>query len=293
MSTKTTISSHVPGSLIERTVEAPINVLQPRKGLFHLDLPGLWHYRELLYFLVWRTIKVRYNQTVLGIGWAIIQPLMMMVVFTVVFGWFAKIPSDGLPYPIFAFAALLPWTYFSEALNRGSISVVNETNLVQKIYFPRLLLPISGVVTPLVDFVPAFGVLLVMMIWYGMVPSWSVFALPIFVLLALLTAFSVSLWLSALNVKYRDVKQTLPFLVQLWLYASPVVYPISLVPKEWRVLYSLNPMVGVVEGFRWALLNKESPDFAVVMISASVVLALLMGGLMYFKRMEQTFADVI
>jgi len=243
--------------------------------------------------LVWRDIKVRYKQTVLGVGWAIIQPLMMMVVFTVVFGRFAKIPSDGLPYPIFAFAALLPWTYFSEALNRASVSVVNETNLVQKIYFPRLLLPISGVVTPLVDFVPAFGVFLVMMVWYGILPAWSVCALPIFVLLALLTALSVSLWLSALNVKYRDVKHTIPFLVQLWLYASPVVYPISLVPQEWRVLYSLNPMAGVVEGFRWALLNKESPDFAVVAVSAGVVVALLVGGLTFFNRMEQTFADVI
>jgi len=274
-------------------VKAPSHVIQPDTSLFHLDLPALWHYRELLYFLVWRDIKVRYKQTVLGVGWAIIQPLMMMVVFTLVFGRFAKIPSDGLPYPIFAFAALLPWTYFSEALNRASVSVVNETNLVQKIYFPRLLLPISGVVTPLVDFVPAFGVFLVMMVWYGILPAWSVCALPIFVLLALLTALSVSLWLSALNVKYRDVKHTIPFLVQLWLYASPVVYPISLVPQEWRVLYSLNPMAGVVEGFRWALLNKESPDFAVVAVSAGVVVALLVGGLTFFNRMEQTFADVI
>lgn len=293
MPTKTDICSHVPGSLIEGTVEAPIYILQPSKGLFHLDLPAIWHYRELLYFLVWRGIKTRYKQSVLGIGWAIIQPLMMMMIFTIVFSMFAKIPSDGLPYPIFAYAALLPWTYFSEAIRRGSGSVINDANLIQKIYFPRVILPIAGVLTPLVDFVPAFGIFLGMMVWYGLTPSWSVFVLPAFLILALLSAVSVSLWLSALNVKYRDVEHTVPFLVQVWLYASPVVYPVSLVPDGWRVLYSLNPMAGVVEGFRWALLGKEGPDFAVMAVSASMVLVLLMGGLIYFTRMERSFADVI
>jgi lipopolysaccharide transport system permease protein len=218
---------------------------------------------------------------------------MMMVIFTIVFSMFAKIPSDGFPYPIFAYAALLPWNYFSEAIRRGSGSVINDANLIQKIYFPRVILPIAGVLTPLVDFVPAFGIFLGMMVWYGLTPSWSVFVLPAFLILALLSAVSVSLWLSALNVKYRDVEHTVPFLVQLWLYASPVVYPVSLVPDGWRVLYSLNPMVGVVEGFRWALLGKEGPDFAVMAVSASMVLVLLMGGLIYFTRMERTFADVI
>ena len=291
MSTKTNISSPVSDSLIERTV--PITVVQPSKGLFHLDLPAIWHYRELLYFLVWRGIKTRYKQTVLGIGWAIIQPLLMMAIFTIVFSMFAKIPSDGVPYPIFTYAALLPWTYFSEAIRRGSVSVVNDANLVQKIYFPRVMLPITGVLTPFVDVVPAFGILLGMMVWYGLTPSWSILVLPAFLILALLTALSVSLWLSALNVQYRDVQYTVPFLVQLWLYASPVVYPVSLVPERWRVLYSLNPMAGVIEGFRWVLLGKEGPDYAVMAVSASMVLVLLIGGLIYFTRMERIFADVI
>jgi lipopolysaccharide transport system permease protein len=297
MSIQTNISSQVADSIIEHAVNVPINapitVVQPSKGLFHVDLPGMWHYRELLYFLVWRGIKTRYTQTVLGVGWAIIQPLMMMAIFTIVFSMFAKIPSDGLPYPIFAYAALLPWTYFSEAIRRGSVSVINDANLVQKIYFPRLMLPLSGVLTPLVDVLPALGILLGIMVWFGLTPSWSVFALPAFLTLALLTALSVSLWLSALNVQYRDVQNTVPFLVQLWLYASPVVYPVSLVPEGWRILYSLNPMVGVIEGFRWALLGKESPDYAVMVVSASMVLLLLTGGLIYFTRMERTFADVI
>lgn len=293
MSIKTNISSEVSGSLIDRTVSAPINVIQPSKGLFHLDLSALWHYRELLYFLVWRDIKVRYKQTVLGTTWAIIQPLMMMMIFTVVFSGFAKVPSDGLPYPIFVYAALLPWNYFSEAISRGNVSVINDAQLVQKIYFPRVIMPLSAVLTPLADFVPAFGILLGMMVWHGLRPSWTVFVLPAFLILALLTAISVSLWLSALNVQYRDIKHTVPFLVQLWLYASPVVYPVSLVPDEWRVLYSLNPMAGVIEGFRWALLGKEGPDFAVMAVSAGMVLILLIGGLTYFTRMERTFADVI
>jgi lipopolysaccharide transport system permease protein len=206
---------------------------------------------------------------------------------------FARIPSDGHPYPIFAYAALLPWTYFSEAIRRGSVSVINDANLVQKIYFPRLLLPISGVLTPLVDIIPALGILLGMMVWYDLTPSWSIFVLPAFLILGLLTALALSLWLSALNVQYRDVQNAVPFLVQLWLYASPVVYPVSLVPERWRVLYSLNPMVGVIEGFRWVLLGKEGPDYAVMAVSASMVLVLLIGGLIYFTRMERKFADVI
>lgn len=295
MSTNTNTSSPVPVpvSPIERTVNAPIYVIQPSKGFFHLDLPAIWHYRELLYFLVWRDIKVRYKQTVLGIGWAIIQPLMMMLIFTVVFGGFAKVPSEDLPYPIFVYAALLPWIYFSEAISQGSVSVISDANLVQKIYFPRLIMPLSAALTPLANFVPAFAILLGMMAWHGLTPSWSILLLPAFLIFALLTTVSVSLWLSALNVQYRDVKHTVPFLVQLWLYASPVVYPVSLVPDGWRVLYSLNPMTGVIEGFRWALLGKEAPDFVAMAVSVSMVLILLVGGLIYFTRMERTFADVI
>jgi lipopolysaccharide transport system permease protein len=271
----------------------PTVVILPQKGLLQLDLWDIWQYRELLYFLVWRDLKVRYKQTVIGAAWAILQPMTMMIIFTVIFGMFAKLPSDNLPYPIFAYTALLPWNYFSEALSRGSISVVNEANLIQKIYFPRLLLPMAGVVSPLVDFMPAFGLLLVMMTWYGVQLSWAILTLPMFLLFALLMALSVSLWLSALNVRFRDVKHTVPFLIQVWLYASPVAYPISLVPQEWRVLYSLNPMVGVVEGFRWAILNKESPDFAIMTFSAIAVFVLFLSGLAFFKHMERSFADVI
>jgi len=271
----------------------PTVVIQPGKGLWDLGLDAVWEYRELLYFFVWRDIKVRYKQTALGVTWAILQPLMMMGIFTVVFSRFAGIPSDGVPYPLFALVALLPWTCFAEALSRGSVSVASEAQLIRKIYFPRLLIPMAGVVAPLVDFALAFLLLVGMMIWYGVVPTVSVLALPGFLLLALATSLAVSLWLSALNVKYRDVKHTIPFLVQIWLYASPVAYPVSLVPEQWRTLYSLNPMAGVVEGFRWALLGKESPDFMVMAISSAVVVILLLGGLVYFRHMERTFADVI
>ena len=272
---------------------APVILIQPSKGLFHLDLRSVWHYRELLYFLVWREVKVRYKQTAIGAAWAIFQPLMTMVIFTVVFGNFAKIPSDGLPYPIFAYTALLPWTYFSQALSRSGASLVGNANLITKVYFPRLIIPLAGVAAPAVDFLFSFLILLGLMLWYGVTPTWGVLALPLFVTLALLTALAVSLWLSPLNVKYRDVGHTLPFLVQFWMYASPVAYPVSLVPEKWRLLYSLNPMAGVIEGFRWALLGKESPDFAVIAVSTCVVLVLLFGGIVYFKKMERTFADIV
>ncbi len=268
-------------------------VIQPPKGLFHLDLNAIWHYQELLYFLIWRDIKVRYKQTVIGTGWAIFQPLMTMVIFTIVFGNFAKIPSDGLPYPIFAYTALLPWNYFAQAIGRSGISLVGNANLISKVYFPRLLVPLSAAVAPLVDFVVAFVVLLGMMAWFGIVPTWHVVTIPLFLFIALVTALAVGLWLSALNVKYRDVGHTIPFLIQFWMYASPVAYSVSLVPEKWRLLYSLNPMAGVIHGFRWALLNQESPDFGVMLISAVMTMALLLGGIVYFGRTEQTFADII
>ena len=275
--------------------EAPVSsiVIQPRKGLFHLDLGSVWTYRELLYFLAWRDIKVRYKQTVIGALWAILQPLLTMVIFTVIFGNFAKIPSDGLPYPLFVYVALLPWEYFSQAISRSGVSVVNDANLVQKIYFPRLIIPLAAVVTPLVDSLFSFVILLGMMLWFRVTPSWGMMVLPLFLLMALLTALSVGLWLSALNVKYRDIRYTIPFLIQFWMYASPIAYPVSLIPEKWRLLYSLNPLAGVVEGFRWALLGIESPDFQLMAVSAAAVLVVLLGGLVYFKKTEQTFADVI
>jgi lipopolysaccharide transport system permease protein len=226
-------------------------------------------------------------------AWAILQPLLTMVIFTIIFGNFAKIPSDGIPYPLFAYTALLPWEYFSQAISRSGVSLVSDANLIQKVYFPRLIIPLVTVVTPLVDFSLSFVVLLGMMMWFGVAPTWCVVALPLFLVLALLTALAVGLWLSTLNVKYRDVRYTVPFLTQVWMYATPIAYPVSLIPEKWRLLYSLNPMVGIVEGFRWALLGKENPDFRVMAISTTIVLAVLFGGIIYFKKMEQTFADVI
>ena len=271
----------------------PVLVIQPRRVWFHLDLAALWQYRELLYFLVWRDVKVRYKQTAIGATWAILQPLMTMVIFTVIFGHFAKIPSDGLPYPIFAYTALLPWTYFASALNRSSASVVSEAHLISKVYFPRVILPLAGTVSGIIDFAVAFVLLLGMMIWYGIMPTWGIVALPLFLLLAFATALAVGLWCSALNVRYRDVGYTIPFLTQCWMYASPVAYPVSLVPENWRFFYSLNPMAGVIEGFRWALLGKQGPDFGVMAVSAVVVVVLLVGGLVFFRRMENTFVDVV
>ncbi|ABQ26538.1 ABC transporter permease [Geotalea uraniireducens] len=275
------------------TSRKPSVVIQPRKGLFQLDLTSVWQYREMLYFLVWRDVIVRYKQTALGAAWVILQPLITMLIFTLIFGNFAKIPSDGIPYPVFAFSALLPWSYFSQALAKSSSSVVNSSNLVTKIYFPRLLIPLAASVSPVVDLFFSFLVLLVLMAWFNIAPTWGLLALPLFLGLAIMTALAVGLWTSALNVRYRDVGNIILFLSQVWMYASPVAYPVSMVPVKWRLLYSLNPMVGVIEGFRWALLGKESPDFMLMAVSSSVVLALLAGGIVYFKRMEQTFADVI
>jgi lipopolysaccharide transport system permease protein len=274
-------------------LKAPGILIEPKRRLLQLDLGAVWQYRELLYFLVWRDVKVRYKQTAIGAAWTILQPLMTMAIFTVIFGNFAKIPSDGLPYPVFAYTALLPWTYFAQAIGRSGSSLVGDTSLIKKVYFPRLIIPISAAIAPLVDFAVAFTLLLAMMGWYGIAPTWGLTALPFFLLQALATVLAVSLFLSALNVRYRDVGHAIPFLIQFWMYASPVAYPVSLVPSKWRPLYSVNPMVGIIEGFRWALLGKGSPDFRAMAVSAIVVLGLLVGGLVYFKRMERTFADVI
>lgn len=268
-------------------------VIEPPKGLFRLNLRETWHYRELLYFLAWRDLKTRYAQTAIGIGWAIVQPLFTMLMFTLVFSRMANIPSDGLPYSVFALTALLPWGYMARSLERCSTSVVNEGALVRKVYFPRLIIPLAASVIGLVDFSVAFLFLLAMMAWYHIVPTWGILLLPMFLGLALLTALSVSLWLSATNVKYRDVASMVPLATQLWMFASPVVYPLSLVPDQWKFLYSLNPMVGVIEGFRWALLGNTRPDFDAMMLSAAVVFALFVGGVIYFRSVEDTFSDVI
>lgn len=273
--------------------DIPFIRIGPSTGKLSLRLEELWEYRELLYFFVWRDIKVRYKQTVIGAGWAVIQPLLTMIIFTLVFGKFAKMPSNGLPYPIFTFVALLPWIYFASSLQRSVLSVVNNSNLITKVYFPRLLLPISAVVSGIVDFAIAFVFLVGMMVWYGIVPDWEILFVPFFVLLTMLTALSVSLWLSVLNVRYRDVGQAIPFVVQLWLFASPVAYAVSVVPEEWRLLYSLNPMAGVVEGFRWALTTSESPPVLPIVVSTIMVGILFWSGVIFFKRMEETFADVI
>lgn len=272
--------------------EAPTILIRPSKGWTALNLRDLWLYRELLYFLTWRDIKVRYKQTVLGAAWAILQPFFTMVVFSIFFGRLAKVPSEGIPYPIFAYSALLPWSYFSGALDRAGNSLVGSSHLITKVYFPRLAIPISAVMAGLVDFGIAFVVLLVMMVYYRMSPTAAVLTLPLFLLLAVATALAVGLWLSALNVQYRDVRYTIPFLTQFWLFATPIAYPSSLVPEQWRALYGLNPMAGVVEGFRWALLGKTPPG-PLLAVSVSVVVLLLIGGLYYFRRMERTFADVV
>jgi lipopolysaccharide transport system permease protein len=277
----------------EIIMKLPTMVIQPRKGFLHLGLRVIWQHRELLFFLAWRDLKIRYKQTMIGVGWAVLQPLMTMLVFTVIFGKFAKIPSDGIPYPIFAYAALLPWTYFSQSLNRSTTSLVGNSQLITKIYFPRLIMPLAGVMVPTVDFALSFLVMIGLMSWYHITPTWGLLALPLFLMLASITALAVGLWLSPLNVKYRDINHVVPFLTQLWMYASPIVYPVSLVPEKWRLLYSLNPMAGVIEGVRWGLLGKQSPPFTTLAVSATMIILFFLGGMVFFKHMERTFADVI
>jgi lipopolysaccharide transport system permease protein len=286
------IASMMTTTLADPNIE-PSVIIEPRRGLFHLDLAAIWQYRELLYFMVWRDVKIRYKQTAIGVGWAVLQPLIQMVIFTVIFGKFAGIPSDDFPYPIFAYTALLPWNYFASALQRGISSVVGDSGLISKVYFPRLILPIAGTISGVFDFFISFILLIGMMIWYQIPVSWLVITLPLFLILAQLTALAVGLWFSALNVRYRDVGHAVPFIIQIWMFLSPVVYSVNLIPEKWRLLYGLNPMVGVIEGFRWALLGKAGPDFSMMAISALVVGAVLFGGLIFFRKMEQTFADVV
>jgi lipopolysaccharide transport system permease protein len=278
---------------IKPVEQLPTFHITPPRRWASIGFRELWDYRELLYFLTWRDVKVRYKQTALGAAWAVIQPLFMMLVFSLFFGRLAKMPSDGIPYPVFTFCALLPWQLFAHALSESSNSLVGNQNLITKVYFPRLVVPISAVLGGLVDFAIAFVILLVMMAYYGIVPGWQIVTLPLFILLAVVTALAVGLWLAALNVQYRDVRYTINFLIQFWLFATPVAYPSSLVPEAWRPLYGLNPMAGVVEGFRWALLGKAQPPGALLWVSVAVVILLLVGGLYYFRRMEQQFADVV
>ena len=268
--------------------------IRPDRGLAHVDLRELWDYRELLSILVWRDIKVRYKQTLLGAAWAVLQPLGAMLVFTFFLGKLARVPSDGIPYPVFAYSGLLIWQFFSRALTEASVSLVVNERVITKVYFPRLLVPSSVVLAGLMDFAIAFVLLIGLMPFYGLGTSWTVLLAPLFLLMALAAALGVSFWLSALDVKYRDVRYTLPFLTQIWLFTTPVVYPSSLVPSWLRPWYGLNPMVGVVEGFRWSLLRAVGPpDLGMLSVSVAMVGLVFVGGVVYFRMMERTLADVI
>ncbi len=283
-------SKKIPTNVV---TEIPHIHVEPSRGWISLDLGALWTYRELLYFLIWRDIKVRYKQTILGAAWAIIQPLFTMGVFSIFFGRLAGIPSDGIPYPLFSFAALVPWTFFANGLNQAANSLVGSSNLIKKVYFPRLVIPLAATFSGVVDFVIAFIALLGVMAFYRVVPTGNIIWLPFFLLLALVTSLGVGLWLSALNVQFRDVRYIAPFLTQFWLYATPVAYPSSILPEPWRTLYGINPMVGVIEGVRWALLGVKMSSWPMLVISSLAAIGLLISGAYYFRRMEKTFADVV
>lgn len=289
--------------MIEQTQSPPVStksppepsvhtrIRPPRTGIY-LELGEIWQYRELILILVWRDIKVRYKQTALGATWAVLQPVLTMVVFSIIFGRLAGIPSDGIPYPVFTYVALLPWQLFAHAVNESANSLVNNQQLVTKVYFPRLVIPLAAVLGGLADFFVAFAVLLCLMFFYGITVTLAILTIPLFLFLAVTTAFAVGLWLSALNVEYRDVRYTIPFLTQFWLFATPIAYSSNLIPEQWRLLYALNPMVGVVEGFRWALLGREGAG-PLVLVSVITALTLLISGIFYFQRMEDSFADKV
>ena len=270
-----------------------VTEIRPDRGWLDLDLGAVWRYRELLGVLVMRDLQVLYKQALLGAGWAILQPVFAVIIFSIIFGYIVKMPSEGVPYPLFAFAGVLPWTYFAEAVRRSGTGLVTDSELVRKVYFPRLIMPLANVISPLVDFCIAFVVLLVVMAFYGIAPSWKMLVIPPLMVIAAFLALSIGLWLGPINVRFRDIKHTLPFLIQIWMYASPIVYPLSIVPQEWQALYALNPMVGVIEGFRWAVFDRGEPNFQALAMSGVVIVLLLAGGLVFFRRMERTFADVI
>jgi lipopolysaccharide transport system permease protein len=277
----------------KRTSER-VTHIRPSRGLFDLQLEQIWRYRDLLMTLVKRDVQVLYKQAALGAAWAVVQPVFAVFIFTVVFGVLARLPTpNGIPYPVFAFAAVLPWNYFAEGVRRGATGLVTEAELVRKVYFPRMLILLSGVIAPLVDLLIGFGVLLVVMLIYGVMPTWQLIAVIPLTLIAGLLALSVSMWLGPINVKYRDVKHTLTFLLQIWMYASPVVYAFTMVPTEWKWVYSLNPMVGVIEGFRWAVTGQGHPDLIAMSVGGGLMIVLLLGGLVFFKKSERSFADLI
>ena len=275
------------------THQHPVVYLRPSGRFTRLNLRDVWEYRDLLYFLVWRDIKVRYKQTVLGAAWAILQPLLTMVAFSIFFGHLAKMPSDGIPYPLFAYAALLPWTLFAYSMTEAGNSLVGSQNLITKVYFPRLVIPLAAVLGGLVDFGVSFVVLILLMIGYGIVPTLAILTIPFFILLVIATALAVGVWLAALNVQFRDVRYTIPFLTQFWLFLTPVAYSSTMVSPRWRVVYGLNPMAGVVEGFRWALLGRKESPGPMLAVSIAIVALLLVTGLYHFRRMESSFADNI
>jgi lipopolysaccharide transport system permease protein len=287
------VTAHPPAvapPLVPASVPSPVRI-EPPRGWLELHLREVWDYRELLYFFVWRDVKIRYKQTAIGVLWVILQPLMTMGVFTLFFGRLAKLPSQGLPYPIFYFAALVPWTYFSYALQSATNVVVENQRVITKVYFPRLVLPFSAVLSGLVDFAIGFAVLAMLTLAYGIRPTLAALWLPVLLLLAIFTALGVGLWMSALNALYRDVRYVMPFVVQFWMFASPVAYPTTLVPGRWRWLYGLNPMAGVIDGFRWALTGHGQPPGPVLLASTAMVAVVLVGGLFFFQRMESTVAD--
>ncbi len=271
----------------------PVVRIEPSTGWAPLKIEDLWTYRELLYFFVWRDIKLRYKQTELGIAWALIQPFLTMIIFWLFFGRLAKIPSDGIPYPIFAFTALLPWIFFANGLAQASNSLVGNSNLITKVYFPRIMVPISAVLSGIPDFAFAFMMLIGMLIYYRIAVTAAIFYLPLFLLLAVVVALGMGFWFSALNVKYRDVRFVVPFIIQVWMFATPIAYSSTLIPDRWRILYGLNPMVGVIEGFRWMLLGTRTQPSPMIAVSTAVALVTLIWGAFYFRRVEKSFADVV
>jgi homopolymeric O-antigen transport system permease protein len=275
-------------SVLERTM-----LIKPTSGWRSINLGEIWEYRELLLIFIWRDIKVRYKQTILGAGWAVLQPFITMVIFSIFFGRLAKIPSEGVPYPIFSFAALVPWTFFANGLTQSTNSLIVRADLVKKVYFPRLILPISGVFGGIVDFFIAFIVLIGMMVFYGIVPTTNIVWLPFLLLLAFTTSLGVGIWLTTMNIQFRDIRYIVPFLVQAWMFATPIAYPSSLLKGHWKIVYALNPMVGVIEGFRWALLGTDTAPEKMILVSAIVSVIILITGAYYFKRVERNFADIV
>ena len=293
MAANSAMEGQIPLDEIRKTQLKTVLRIEPSKGWAPLKIGELWEYRELIYFLAWSNVKIRYKQTVLGAAWAIIQPFMTMLVFSLFFGKLAKVPSDNVPYPVFSFAALVPWTFFSNSLRLASNSLIGSAHLITKIYFPRLAIPIATVLSGVVDFGVAFLMLLAMMLYYGMMPGDRMLWLPLFFMLAVVAALGASLWLSALSVEYRDVQHVMPFVLQFWLFATPIAYSSSMLAEPWRTLYGINPMVGVVEGFRWALLGVHTSPGPIIIVSSVAALITLTTGAFYFRRMERTFADMV